>query len=275
MPTRAEQTAALVDAYAARRDRATAAAVSYATTQLDGFDGWYDRSATASFAARIAARVRGVQGQVAGATDAFLARTLALQSGRPVRPAGAIDVRGGLRRGVDPLEVYGRTADTYRFRIAEQDPPVEALQRATVRLQVMVEMDVALAARDQASATLSRSTVAVAGYRRVIHPELAKGGSCGLCIAASDRVYAVAELLPIHERCNCTVLPILGDMGGDGDPGLRINADDLARLYEEAGGTAGKALKRTRYVVVEHGELGPLLRVDGQKFRGPDDVESS
>jgi hypothetical protein len=41
----------------------------------------------------------------------------------------------------------------------------------------------------------------VTGYRRVIHPELSKSGTCGLCVAAADRIYYVDDLMPIHTNC--------------------------------------------------------------------------
>ena len=109
-----------------------------------------------------------------------------------------------------------------------------------------------------ADRTASNGTLQAAGvthYRRVIHPELSKGGTCGMCVVASDRVYKTGTLMPIHANCECTVAPI----AGDDDPGHRINAADLRRLYGDAGGTGRAGLKRTRYRIDEHGELGPVL----------------
>ena len=40
----------------------------------------------------------------------------------------------------------------------------------------------------------------IRAYRRVIHPELSKGGTCGLCIAASDRIYFVDDLLALPRQ---------------------------------------------------------------------------
>jgi hypothetical protein len=106
-------------------------------------------------------------------------------------------------------------------------------------------------------------------YRRVLRPELSVTGSCGLCIAASDRIYRVRELMPIHPpSCKCTTLPIVGD----DDPGRSLNRVDLDRLYAEAGSTAAADLRRTRYKVNEHGEFGPVLTRAGDSFRGPGNV---
>ena len=54
------------------------------------------------------------------------------------------------------------------------------------------------------------------------------------------------------------------------DPGSTLSNDDLPALYEVAGGTSAAKLKRV--TVEQHGELGPVLTVKGQRFRGPADV---
>ena len=115
-------------------------------------------------------------------------------------------------------------------------------------------MDTALARREAAHGQMELSTEII-GYRRVIRPELSKSGTCGLCVAASDREYKRGDLLPLHDRCKCIVLPIIADI----DPGVRLNQDDLDRLKADAGSNSAKDLKRTRYRVDEHGEIGPYL----------------
>jgi hypothetical protein len=76
-----------------------------------------------------------------------------------------------------------------------------------------------------------------------------------LHIAASDRIYHVGQLLPIHGNCKCTIAAVTEDY----DPADDLNAIDLNQLYKDSGGTSGAHLKRTRYQVDEHGELGPVL----------------
>lgn len=86
-------------------------------------------------------------------------------------------------------------------------------------------------------------------YRRVVHPELSKGGACGLCIVASTQIYTRPDLKPIHDRCHCDVLPIVGEV----DPGHALNGLDLGSLYEAAGdSTHGWNLKKVR---VKAGEI--------------------
>jgi hypothetical protein len=93
------------------------------------------------------------------------------------------------------------------------------------------------------------------GYRRFIHPEFSAGGVCGLCVAASDRIYHRETLRPIHLRCKCTSAPVTKTY----DPGLGLNDSDIKNLYTDAGGSTSAAdLKRGRYKIA-YNELGPVL----------------
>jgi hypothetical protein len=256
----------LIAAQAAARARLTGTAVHAATSSVRGFSGWYDTAAITVLAQRITRHVESVQRQVAATTDAYLARLLSLLTGKLVRPLGPIDV-AGLRQGVSHDAVYGRLANEYRWQRSQDKPETEALRVVTARAEAMVETDTALAHRAQARRVMLAHKVS--GYRRIIRPELSRAGVCGLCVAASDRVYHRGDLRPIHARCNCEVAPIVGAH----DPGKPLNAEDLTALYTAAGGTtSGPALKRVRYVVHNNGELGPVLGVAGQRFRGPDDI---
>ncbi len=195
-------------------------------------------------------------------------------------PAAGIDAPepAELADALDPLDpraAYGRVADQYRYQVvAEGVPEQRARQKALVRVGSVAETDVTLAVREQVRKTLG-GLRGITGYRRILRPELSETGPCGLCVVAADRKYKVEHLLPIHDRCCCDVLPILGDV----DPGVFLNASDLNRLYSAAGGTSGYrkdgeqiGLKAVRVALAEHGELGPVLVDDGQHYRGPADV---
>jgi hypothetical protein len=196
-----------------------------------------------------------------------------------VRPSGPIDV-SGLRAGITPAGVYGRVADAYRFQQAQIDkaatgvldgstttvpdlvPPIHA---ALDRAEQVTNLSTQLVARDQARASLTAQEQQglITGWRRVPHPELSKGGTCGLCWAASTRIYKTGELMPIHHDCHCLPMPVTAGH----DIGSIINDQDLGALYGDAGSTDAAALKRTRYRVDEHGELGPLLSPAGEPIR--------
>jgi hypothetical protein len=169
--------------------------------------------------------------------------------------------------------VYERLARQYRYERSTGVDESKALDHVLTRADVMNQMDVSLAARSEAEKFFTEHKIT--GYRRVIHPELSKGGVCGMCIAATDRVYRKNALMPIHDRCHCGVMPILGGF----DAGSALNDRDLSLgdLYDNAAGGSQRTgtnmadLKRTRYAVDDHGELGPVLvpKDSGRKRKQP------
>ncbi|MGK9270487.1 hypothetical protein KXR83_05740 [Williamsia muralis] len=154
--------------------------------------------------------------------------------------------------------IFNRPARTYRYERSIGTSEVEAEQKALDRIAGLVDDNLMLAQRLAEHESLAQAADLdnrVIGYRRVIHPELARGGSCGMCIAAADRVYKIRELKAIHKRCHCTITAVTDDF----DPGDELNKADLEALYGDAKGTSRSALKRTRYRVDAHGELGAVL----------------
>jgi hypothetical protein len=162
--------------------------------------------------------------------------------------------------------VFKRPAAVFRYARSEGANAARATDLAVTRIDDLVDDNVMLAQRLAQQQVLvqavvdlddgkTRSGSKVIGYRRVMHPELSRGGTCGMCIAASDRIYHVGQLLPIHKKCHCTICAVTEDY----DPADDLNAVDLSQLYRDAGGTSSAHLKRTRYQVDQHGELGPVL----------------
>lgn len=202
----------------------------------------------------------------------------------PEEPAKTVE-RTIPKDDAEATKVFERAAETYRYERSIGTEHDEANSKAEQRIATIVDNNLMLSARLAAQQTLVRvaqDDERIIGYRRIIHPELSKGGTCGLCVAAADRVYYVKELMPIHDRCHCTVSPVTSEH----DPGFTLNYDDLQRLYEhskesapmetiynkegepigtrKALPTSAKALKKTRYQIVHHHELGPVLtRVPG------------
>lgn len=270
MASQAAQAAAvgtLVDAQTQSVGNLTKMAANLAAQAAQSFNRWYDHASIAQWAFNLAQLIEAIQSNTAASTDAYLTEALGQMTGRSVSPAGTINV-AGLRKGADHTEVYGRVADTYRYQISLGKPDDEALRIATQRAQAIADTDVALAGRAQAQSFMEQKH---AHWRRIIHPELSAGGTCGLCIAASDRVYTASDLMPLHDRCHCTVLPIVGE----NDPGQTLNRQDLDALYKQAGGTDRTKLKAVRFTVHQHGELGPILAKHGNEFRGPSDLPAA
>lgn len=164
-----------------------------------------------------------------------------------------------------PDQIFDRAAQTYRYEKSIGSDDATASAAAEARIGSIVDNNLILAQRLAEQQTLSAVRdldKRVHGYRRVIHPELSKGGVCGMCVAAASRRYYVSDLKPIHDRCNCSIAPITDEH----DIGDLLNQDDLDKLYDQSGSTANPALKRTRYELVHHHELGPVLtRVKGEK----------
>lgn len=255
----------LVAAQTLTQQQLTQMAIELAGGSAEAFTQWYDHAAIGTWAGQLAQMIEGIQSQSASLTDGYLAESLSQITGSAVSPVGTIDV-GGLRQGVSHTEVYGRVTDTYRYQKSLGKSDEGARQIAVTRAKVMAQTDTQLAQRAQSRQFMMAKKVT--GYRRVIHPEVSRGGTCGLCIAASDRIYSRGDLMPIHDRCACTTMAITAGA----DPGSQMNRSDLRALYQKAdGSTSGAALKKVRYTVHENGELGPILALHGAPYRTPDD----
>jgi hypothetical protein len=226
----------------------------------------YDDAQVRAFAQQAARASLGARTAASGAQEAYLRQVLTLLDTQPGR--GLHVTIPDAPRGIDPVVQYTRPVEEFRrLRVSGLDE-FEANERALRRLQLIGDTDVSLAVRDT-SAQVLQFTPEVTGYRRVIHPELAKSQeSCGLCIAASTRKYHVKELMPLHDRCNCGIVAITRRQ----DPGGAINDQSLSELYRLAGSTKAGDLAKVRYRVHEHGELGPVLRAESDEFRGPAEV---
>lgn len=250
--------------YAAARQQLEDQLAGAARSAWLSFDGWYNTQLVAQLAAELADNSRHAQDLVVGAAQQYVASVHAVLADIHVQ-IPPIEVPP-VRNGVDLLRVYTRPAEVFRITYAETADDAQALDRAVTRAEKLATTDVQLASRS--AQHLEMRALGVTHYRRVPRPELAKHGSCGLCIVASDRVYTVKDLLPIHGGCNCETMEIV-----DGhDPGLSLNQEDLEKLYAAAGSTSGDDLKRVKVTVNEHGELGPVLGRKGDHFRGPKQV---
>lgn len=267
--------------YAAVSEVTRGRAAAVAEQAWAGFDQWYNVAAVAVLARELAGISTAAQQTAVGAGAQYVDTVVGLLTGRVQRlPAPQLQP---IREGADPVLVHMRPAKAYRDAVATGASVEEALRVATERAGGLMLTDVSLTER--ATERGRYQAAAVKLYRRVIRPELSKSGSCGLCIVASDQIYSVEDLLPIHPpTCKCRTLPIVAG----NDPGREINVADLKALYAAAGdSTNARDLKRVRgrlnadgtvevtgkpVKVRRHGEHGPVLTRAGDKFRGPKDV---
>lgn len=242
-----------VDAYgsAARDLEAGSAAAVWAS--YAAIRDWYDPRQTVAAAAEAAGLATRMLAAIDGLVAAYQGNVVGILTGRPLSRVRTPELEYPRRGHVDPRVVYDRPVWTYRDTVARGGAESEAFIAARVHAELLAGTDAMLAERDATVITLKRHEIKK--YRRVVRPELSQTGTCGLCIAASQQVYSIKDLLPLHERCKCAVLPIVKG----NDPADAMNTIDIAQLGADAGGKSRNELTRTRYRVDEHGELGPVL----------------
>lgn len=258
---------AWVDQYAAQTDQLSAQAGAQVTSIFTGVN-LYSQAAVSSAAAQAAETSNTANLIAAGLVAQYLGITMSEMLGVPINlPNLALPP---VRNGVDLRTVFERVAKFYRRLVAGGVAPDAALVRSLQYGEALTDYNIRLAQRDAAREYLFElgPRLGVTGFRRVVHPERSKTGTCGLCLVASDHRYNVADLMPLHARCKCTVLPIIGDI----DPGSSLNNLSLGDVYDAAGSNNGRKLKRVRFVVQQHGEYGPVLVRAGDRFTGPQDL---
>lgn len=256
----------LVDVDAASQAALEERVVAQVVRAFSELDDWYDHQEIGRLATQAGQLVRASSQATASRTDAYMTRVFTEMLGGSPTPAGALRIVAPLRNEVSRWETtYGRIADTVRFEISRGKGVDDAVKIGFDRADALVRTDLGLARRAQWRKSITANPNAN-GYRRVIHPEMSKTGTCGLCIAAADRWYSRENLLPLHARCKCSVLPITTAL----DPGRTLNDADLAEVYASADSTKAADLKRVRYKEREHGELGPVLTDARNHWRGPE-----
>lgn len=278
------QLEAIVDGFAKSRKELEDEIERLVVADFQRLGDWYSPQQIAAIVKRVAAHLSAGQVGMAQLTEAYLVRATSYVMGKALVGGSVPAVMGQtLRNGVaDHEQVYARVAAEYRRQRSLGLSDGDALQAAFLRGQEMVSTDLGLAFQRQSQRFMERNQIHY--YRRVVRPEMSKNGSCGLCVAASDRKYRKKDLLPIHARCKCTVICVTANS----DPGSQLNDDSLAQLYLTAAGnpdgtkvdahgrpvytTYGAPLKQVRVTVFDHPELGPQLRVAGQNIRDLSDA---
>lgn len=258
------QVLAAVEAEASALEQIITAFVSLIRHLFARMDNPGDHAQVDAFVRAAGLADQSARRQAAGVADAYLRFVLqALE----VPQTGAPEPIPDLPRGIPLEQEWVRPVKEFRrARLLGLDE-LEAAQRAEDRAASIAEMDARVAARDARARRLAAAPDLI-GWRRIIHPEESRGGTCGLCIAAADRIYHTDDLQALHSRCKCTVLPVTKAL----DPGIGLNRDSLNALYRQAGGTGRQELAKVRMGVRQHGELGPVLVDDRDHFRGPRQV---
>ena len=225
---------------------------------------WYDAAVIAALSAEAASASLAGQQAITGAAEEFATATVSILTDTARVAIPRVDIPP-VRNGAPLTLVHSRTAERFKRAFSQGASSDEAYLQALKRAGGLARTDMTL--RQRAAQIVLLDELGVKKYRRVVQPELSETGSCGLCVAAADRVYGTDMLMPIHPpSCNCIVMPIIGSL----DPGKTMNKEDLDRIYADAGGSTRKQdLVNTRYKVNEHGEYGLVLSRAKDDFRGP------
>jgi hypothetical protein len=245
--------------------------VRYIETTWGRMGSWRDQDID-RFVSLVLPIVEGGQRTIAALTDAYLAAVLGRMTGSTVAPVGINPrtVTSSALRGVEGRDLFHRVGVTVWTALSEGDSLPLATDKGLQRALSLATTNLQLA-KTHTSRWVLETHDDVVGYRRVLEGPT----SCGLCAVASTQRYRQGELMPIHGGCDCGVAPIVGDT----DPGRVIDPDGLAGIREQLSdrfGVTGDRINRaddlrSRVVVNEHGEIGPVLGVRGQNFTGPDD----
>lgn len=210
----------------AQRERTTAAVAQVWLSM----DSWSD-AAAGQMLNQVVPIVLGGQQATATMTGAYLQQLL----GRQVQLDTKQLVGAAVRNGIDPFEVYQRAVTTARVTYSRSDLVDLAINAGLRQLVNSVATDLQLSANHASREAIRQSGVGT--YRRATGP-----GACDLCVAASDNVYTVEDLLPIHTNCSCVVVP-----------GERLPSG-LRRASNQQAPRDGRGL-----VVNDNGEIGPIL----------------
>lgn len=235
-------------------------------TAWDSFAG-LDDIAAAEFAATAGFLVDTAKVQTSTLAVAYMTAN-DRAGGFPV--SGLLPTLPEIRGGIPTPEVYHRSIVEARALVSRGVPFDDAMSAGRARATGTAKTDVTLVNK----AEMNRGGELrpwVVGYRRVL-----TGRSCAFCATASTQRYKSADLLPIHQRCDCDVAEIFGTE----DPGRIINRGLLDEL-KDAGRTSGEAnYWQGPYVVEADGTIHykkvekvlddkgtPLLGPDGQPLR--------
>jgi hypothetical protein len=194
----------------------------------------YDDADAEVFRKEAAAIVKAGQRSSISTVDAYLARYMK----RAALGLDADQIIGNLRGGVPGEDVYRRPFVTAWTALKDGAQWADAVEAGLSHALASVEGDIQMAAR-QAASDVGQADERIHGYARVTG-----GGACELCVIASTQRYHVEDLMPIHNRCGCTVEPITEPTGRVIERRTRIETDDLTveiRDHDELGPTLTNA----------------------------------
>lgn len=223
--------------------------------------GGIDDTALEQFATKAAEIVGITQQQAAGIAAAYIDTVVGFAGARPTQTIDTARAVATSRNGVTLLDVYRRPVITARAQIADGKQLADALRIARTRATSSADTDVKLAARSAARDAMT--SAGVTHYRRV--PD---GQACVFCLTASTKRYKSDHLMPMHPRCGCSVMPLVGKAAESPVADHEL----LARLKASSDRPDYWNDPKAAIAVHEHGELGPVLTHAGDDFASLADI---
>lgn len=144
--------------------------------------------------------VEAGQREAAALVDAYLAE----KTGLPLRGLDSEAYTIAALRGLPADEVYRRPWGALGGQLQQGASFEAALESGVASVDRLARTDLQLT-QTHASRDWLAGERRVQGYRRVLGP----GENCSLCRSSASRLYFKDELMPIHERCHCTVSPVM------------------------------------------------------------------
>lgn len=239
----------------------------FVSNTFSSLGSWRDSDIDA-YARAIAPYVIGAKRQIANLELAKMKALATISGVSLVLPqVSAIDLTtNALRNGANAAQVVERPFVSMRMKLAQGSTVSAAIAAGAARAASIFSTDVQLARRATGLAARS-STTKIKRYARV----LTGSSSCALCYVASTNTYGKQDLLPIHAGCDCGVREIY-----DAEAFQEQSTSNLNATHEALDKRFGKGntfdSDLSKVIVQEHGELGPVLTIKGQKFTGPNDL---
>ena len=231
---------------------------------------WRDED-IATFVEQVSVPLQGIKRNAASGAIAYHEQVARISKKAFKAPSVAdLDLSmSALRNGANVNQVYGRPFVQMRMALAKGESFADALALGSRTADSFARTEVQLSRR-QASLFARKANDNIVGFLRT----LSGSENCALCYVASTQRYRKGDLLPIHPACDCGEMPIYGDS----DPGQVIDQQLLDKSHEAVGqrfgiDVGGREPDYRKIMIRDHGEMGPMLTVRGQKFTGPNSLD--
>lgn len=260
---------AIKRAYFSKSNRLVDEVALFVSRNFEQLGDWSD-DAVEAYLRSVLPVVGAGQKQISNLARAFY-KAVAEYHGQPFssRPMASDAVTTQALRGTAAEEVYSRGFLATRYALSRGKSLDAAVKIGSSRLYNIARTDLQLA-KTNTGLFVRGNNSNIVGYSRI----LSGAENCALCYIASTQRYTRGDLLPIHPGCDCGEMPIYGNS----DPGQVIDEANLEATHDAVESRFGRAARDGREIdyrqimIKQHGEIGPVLTVRGQRFTGPGDL---